>query len=37
VARSGDPIIGLVITVVIMKITWDSWRTVSRTDPGEMI
>lgn len=36
-ARVGDPIIGLVITLVIMKITWDSWRTVSRTDPGEMV
>ena len=24
----ADPIIGLVITLVIMKITWDSWRTV---------
>jgi cation diffusion facilitator family transporter len=32
----GDPIIGLVITVVIFKITWDSWRLVSATDPGEM-
>jgi cation diffusion facilitator family transporter len=32
----GDPIIGLVITLVILKITWDSWRTVSTTDPGEM-
>src|SRR4051794_22344926 len=32
----GDPIIGLVITVVILKITWDSWRTVSTTAPGEM-
>ena len=36
-ARIGDPIIGLVITLVILKITWDSWRTVSRTDPGEMV
>jgi divalent metal cation (Fe/Co/Zn/Cd) transporter len=36
-AQIGDPIIGLVITLVIIKITWDSWRTVSRTDPGEMI
>ena len=27
-ATIGDPIIGLVITVVILKITWDSWRTV---------
>jgi cation diffusion facilitator family transporter len=33
----GDPIIGLVITLVILKITWDSWRTVSSTDPGEML
>ncbi len=34
-ARIADPIVGLVITLVIVKITWDSWRTVSRTDPGE--
>ena len=27
-APIADPIIGLVITVVILKITWDSWRTV---------
>ena len=32
----GDRIIGLVITLVIVKITWDSWRTVSTTEPGEM-
>jgi cation diffusion facilitator family transporter len=25
----ADPIIGLVITVVILKITWDSWKTIS--------
>jgi divalent metal cation (Fe/Co/Zn/Cd) transporter len=25
----ADPLIGLVITTVILKITWDSWRTVS--------
>jgi cation diffusion facilitator family transporter len=25
----ADPLIGLVITIVILKITWDSWRTVS--------
>ena len=24
----ADPIIGLIITIVILKITWDSWRTV---------
>ena len=35
-ARIGDPIIGLLITLVILKITWDSWRTVSTTDPGEL-
>jgi cation diffusion facilitator family transporter len=32
----GDPVIGLVITLVILKITWDSWRTVSTTEPGQM-
>ena len=32
----GDPIVGIAITVVILKITWDSWRTVSRTEPGEL-
>ncbi len=26
----GDPIIGLVITIVILKITWDSWNTVRK-------
>jgi cation diffusion facilitator family transporter len=36
-ARIGDPIIGLLITVVILKITWDSWRTVSATEPGELV
>jgi cation diffusion facilitator family transporter len=36
-ARIGDPIIGLVITLVILKITWDSWQTVSKTDPGELV
>jgi cation diffusion facilitator family transporter len=27
----ADPIIGLLITVVILKITWDSWHTVRHT------
>jgi cation diffusion facilitator family transporter len=27
-ARRADPLIGLAITLVILKITWDSWRTV---------
>jgi cation diffusion facilitator family transporter len=35
-APIGDPIVGLIITLVIFKITWDSWRLVSTTDPGEM-
>jgi cation diffusion facilitator family transporter len=26
----GDPIVGLLITVVILNVTWDSWRTVRR-------
>jgi cation diffusion facilitator family transporter len=29
----GDPIIGLVITVVILRITWQSFQTI-RADPG---
>jgi divalent metal cation (Fe/Co/Zn/Cd) transporter len=33
----GDPLIGLAITLVILKITWDSWRTVSSTEPGEAL
>jgi cation diffusion facilitator family transporter len=31
-APIGDPIIGLVITAVILKITWDSWQTIYRHD-----
>ena len=27
-AAVGDPLIGLAITLVILRITWDSWRTV---------
>ena len=26
--QRGDPVVGLLITLVILKITWDSWRTV---------
>src|SRR6266568_979558 len=33
----ADPIIGLIITLVILQITWESWRTISSTDPGEML
>ena len=28
----ADPLIGLAITGVILKITWDSWRTVRGHD-----
>ncbi len=31
----ADPLIGLAITLVILKITWDSWRIISTTEPGE--
>ena len=33
----ADPGVGLLITLVIFKITWDSWRLISTTDPGEMV
>jgi divalent metal cation (Fe/Co/Zn/Cd) transporter len=29
-AQIADPIIGLTITLVILKITWDSWHTVRK-------
>jgi cation diffusion facilitator family transporter len=29
-AQIADPIIGLTITIVILKITWDSWNTVRK-------
>lgn len=32
----ADPIIGLLITVVILKITWDSWRLIRTTEPGRL-
>jgi divalent metal cation (Fe/Co/Zn/Cd) transporter len=28
----GDPLIGLAITLVILRITWQSWRTVTGRD-----
>ena len=31
-ARIGDPIVGLAITLVILKITWDSWWIVRATE-----
>jgi cation diffusion facilitator family transporter len=32
----ADPIVGLAITLVILKITWDSWRTVRDAEPGDV-
>jgi cation diffusion facilitator family transporter len=34
-AEVADPLVGLLITLVILKITWDSWRVVTTTEPGE--
>jgi cation diffusion facilitator family transporter len=34
-AQIADPIVGLAITAVILRITWDSWRTIRATEPGE--
>jgi cation diffusion facilitator family transporter len=31
----ADPIIGLIITVVILRITWESWHTVRAGLPGD--
>jgi cation diffusion facilitator family transporter len=35
-AQIGDPIVGLLITLVILKITRDSWRTATTTEPCEL-
>jgi cation diffusion facilitator family transporter len=32
----ADPVVGMAITAVIFKITWDSWRLISSTEPGEL-
>jgi cation diffusion facilitator family transporter len=32
----ADPLVGLLITFVILKITWDSWRIISSTEPGQL-
>jgi cation diffusion facilitator family transporter len=33
-AEIADPVIGLAITLVILRITWDSWRTVRHARAG---
>jgi len=32
----ADPLVGLAITLVILRITWESWRIVSTTEPAEL-
>ena len=32
-----DPIVGLVITVVILQITWESWRVIRSSEPGDHV
>jgi cation diffusion facilitator family transporter len=32
----ADPLLGLAITAVMLKVTWDSWKVISTTDPGEL-
>jgi Co/Zn/Cd efflux system component len=34
---TADPLIGLAITLVILKITWDSWRLIRASEPGEAL
>jgi cation diffusion facilitator family transporter len=36
-AEIVDPIIGLVITAVILRITWQSWRVIRSSEPGELV
>jgi divalent metal cation (Fe/Co/Zn/Cd) transporter len=31
--RIADPLIGLAITFVILRITWQSWRTIQESHP----
>jgi cation diffusion facilitator family transporter len=36
-AGLADPLVGLAITLVIFRITWGSWLTVTTTEPGELV
>jgi len=35
--KLADPVIGLMITLVILHISWESWQTISHTEPGDML
>ena len=30
----ADPLVGVAITLVILKVTWDSWRVISAASEG---
>jgi cation diffusion facilitator family transporter len=32
----ADSLVGLAITLVILRVTWDSWRTVRDAEPGDL-
>jgi cation diffusion facilitator family transporter len=34
-AEAADPVVGLAICLVILKITWDSWHVVSAAEPSD--
>jgi len=34
-SKLADPIIGLIVTLVILRITWQSFATVRNTEPGD--
>ena len=31
----ADPLVGLAITLVMLRVTWDSWKTIRASEPGE--
>jgi hypothetical protein len=35
--KLADPIMGPVITLVILNITWQSWQTISNSESGDML
>jgi hypothetical protein len=35
-AEIADTIIGRLITLALLKITWDPWRVITTTEPGEL-
>jgi Co/Zn/Cd efflux system component len=33
----GDPLVGLAISLIIFRITWQSWRLISQSDPADRL